>query len=175
MSKIYTRKGDTGTTSLIGGTRVSKDHPQVAAYGEVDTLIGWIGVIRCHVVPFDPFLRSIQEELMKICALLATDSQATSSCRVSESAVASLEAQIDRMQETLPPLRHFILPAAPLAAAYANVARTVCRHAERLTVSLPVYTQYPAMGAYLNRLSDYLFTLARYLCVSAGCKEDYWQ
>ncbi|MDR0728998.1 MAG: cob(I)yrinic acid a,c-diamide adenosyltransferase [Prevotellaceae bacterium] len=176
--KVYTKKGDAGETSLVGGTRTAKDAPRVEAYGTVDELISWIGLLRCDVAaaPYTPLLRRIQECLMTCATLLAADEQAHKKLPAVASAdITALETAIDDMQSGLVPLRAFVLPAAPRVAAVCHIARTVCRRAERCTVSVARQTSLDDnVLRYLNRLSDYLFTLARQLTVDSGIEDDYW-
>lgn len=176
--KIYTKKGDAGETSLIGGTRTAKDAPRVEAYGTTDELISWIGLLRCDdaAAPYHPLLRRIQERLMTCAALLAADEQACKKLPVVASAdIQALEAAIDDMQSRLPPLRAFVLPAAPRAAAVCHIARTVCRRAERCAVGVAREASLDEnVLRYLNRLSDYLFTLSRQLTADSGVADDCW-
>jgi cob(I)alamin adenosyltransferase len=176
--KIYTKTGDKGTTALVGGMRVAKDAPRVEAYGATDELISWIGVLRTFELAGNQaaLLRRIQERLMTCAALLATDNHTHKKMPViSENDIQDLENAIDGMQRTLPPLKAFILPAAPQAAAFCHVARSVCRRAERCAVTVShEATVNGNVLAYLNRLSDYLFTLARQLAAEAGMPDDCW-
>ncbi|MDR3132897.1 MAG: cob(I)yrinic acid a,c-diamide adenosyltransferase [Prevotellaceae bacterium] len=180
MSKIniYTKTGDKGTTSLIGGTRVSKDAPQVEAYGAADELISWIGVLRAHKVSESQaaLLRRIQECLMACAALLAAgDNTKKKLPGISATDIETLEKAIDAMQNNLPPLKAFILPAAPPAAAFCHVARSVCRRAERCSVTVSHQSILDEnVLIYLNRLSDFLFSLARQFSADAGIPDDYW-
>lgn len=181
--KIYTRTGDQGTTALFGGDRVTKAHPRIEAYGTVDETNSWIGLIRAHLREqpgadtLDPVLARIQEEMLVLGADLATPSGARATVpRITTDDVAQLERDIDRFDAALPPLKQFILPGGTPAAASLQVARTVCRRAERLAIR--------AAGAepinehatiYLNRLSDLLFVLARWVNRQAGVDEAAWQ
>jgi cob(I)alamin adenosyltransferase len=176
--KIYTKTGDKGTTALIGGARVAKDSLQVEAYGAVDELISWIGVLRAHKTSASQaaLLRRIQECLMTCAALLAAGGNIKKKLPVvSGDDVATLEKAIDAIQNNLPPLKAFVLPAAPSTSACCHVARSVCRRAERCAVS--VSRQSPLnenVLTYLNRLSDFLFSLARQYSADAGMPDDYW-
>ncbi|MDR2359026.1 MAG: cob(I)yrinic acid a,c-diamide adenosyltransferase [Prevotellaceae bacterium] len=176
--KIYTKTGDKGTTALIGGTRVSKDSPQVEAYGAVDELISWIGVLRAHKVsePQAVLLRRIQECLMTCAALLAAGGNTNKKLPdIAVTDIGALEKAIDAMQNNLPPLKAFVLPAAPSTAAFCHVARSVCRRAERCAVTVAHQsTLNENVLTYLNRLSDFLFSLARQLSADAGMPDDYW-
>lgn len=178
--KIYTKTGDDGTTGLFGGDRVPKDHPRVVAYGTVDELNCHIGWIRSMRVPpdIDEALGRIQDELFSLGADLATpaDAKAASKVRRVVSGDADwLEQSIDRFDAEIPALRNFVLPGGDGAAAAAHLARAVCRRAERASVTLshaePVG---PATVIYLNRLSDFLFTLGRVLNHRAAVTEQPW-
>jgi len=165
--KIYTKTGDEGTTSLFGGRRIAKDDLRIEAYGTVDELNSFIGLL---MASFDDekqneILIGVQNRLFAIGASLATDpdkSSATSD--IHEQDIAILENAMDNMDQVLPPLRNFILPGGDIAVANAHVCRTICRRAERRVISLgsasPVDQQ---IIVYLNRLSDYFFILSRYL------------
>lgn len=177
--KIYTRTGDDGSTGLFAGGRVSKTHLRVEAYGTVDELNSAIGLARAlKATPdTDAKLESVQNALFNLGADLATplDAQAAWIVRVESSAAQGLEADIDAMTADLPELKNFILPGGSPAAAQIQVARTICRRAERLAVAL---AQTEATNAevviYLNRLSDWLFTLARWENQRAGISETKW-
>ena len=170
--KIYTKTGDTGTTSLVGGTRVSKAHPRVMTYGDIDELISLLGLLRCETAGRDLPLRRIQIHLMEASAHLANDGRSTRLKALDETETTFLETEIDRLTALLPPQTAFILPGEPHAASLAHVARTVCRRAERSAVQIePKTAQDEVAIRYVNRLSDYLFTLARYL--SDG-RDDNW-
>lgn len=177
--KVYTRTGDRGETSLFAGGRVPKNDVRVDAYGTVDELNSLIGVIRAYGIPeeADSWLETIQNELFVIGADLATplDASADWLVRLDDALAGHLEAWIDQMTATLPALTNFILPGGTLAASQTHVARTVCRRAERLCVDLAsVHPINEAVLKYLNRLSDFLFTLARYLNLQAGESEMKW-
>ena len=170
--KIYTKTGDSGTTSLVGGTRVSKAHPRVMTYGDLDELISCLGLLRCETAGKDLPLRRIQIHLMNVSAHLANDGRSLKLKPLDEAETAFLESEIDRMTAALPPQKAFVLPGEPRSASLAHVARTVCRRAERSAVQIEDKTEQDERAIrYVNRLSDYLFTLARYLC--AG-HDDYW-
>ena len=162
--KIYTKTGDAGTTSLVGGTRVSKAHPRVMAYGDLDELISWLGLIRCETDKDLP-LRRIQIHLMNVSAHLANDGRSLKLKPLDATETDFLESEIDRLTALMPPQTAFILPGEPRVASMAHIARTVCRRAERSAVQIEEKTEQDAIAIrYVNRLSDYLFTLARYLC-----------
>jgi cob(I)alamin adenosyltransferase len=180
--KIYTKTGDAGTTGLFGGGRVTKDHPRVEAYGDVDELNAAIGVARAaEVMPrVDEVLVPIQRDLFAIGALLATPDrekmrQHLEKARVDEERVVQLERAIDDADRELEPLRAFVLPGGTPKAAALHVARTVCRRAERRVVRLQTDEEIPQLVViYLNRLSDLLFTLARLANRRAGAGEVTW-
>lgn len=177
--KIYTRTGDDGTTSLFSGGRVRKDHLRVEAYGTVDELNSVLGVARTLQPQGElaTWLEQIQNQLFHLGSDLATplDAKADWVVRVEESAVQWLESSIDAMTEQLPALKTFILPGGTPIAAYLHVARTVCRRAERLTVALAEHEDLgPWTLQYLNRLSDWLFTAARYANFQANMPESAW-
>lgn len=167
--KIYTRTGDQGDTGLFGGGRVGKDDPRVAAYGDVDELNAALGLARATapVELFDAELAAIQRDLFSLGGQLATPDpdkvrQALAKAALSPERVSDFERGIDAADAELPPLRAFILPAGTPKAAALHFARTVCRRAERSVVSLARQSELPGLFlVYLNRLSDYLFTLAR--------------
>ena len=176
--KVYTKTGDKGTTSLVGGKRVSKAHPRVDAYGTVDELISYIGVIRSYDVDphYKDVLYKIQDRLMVCAALLASDGESTKTLpHISAEDITLLENEIDMMDSVLPPLNHFVLPGGCLPNAFCNVARSVCRRAERgvigLTDEFDIDENIPQ---YLNRLSDYLFVLSRKLAKDFNADEVYW-
>lgn len=180
--KLYTKTGDTGTTSLVGGTRVSKTHPRVMAYGDLDELISHLGILRCHckngsdeLTHAGTTLRRIQEDLMLISAHFAADCAQAKLKPLDSAIVAFLEGEIDRLDALLPQQKAFVLPAEPLSASECHVARTVCRRCERSALLIDNPSDHDLTGIrYLNRLSDYLFTLARFLCVESGADEDWW-
>jgi cob(I)alamin adenosyltransferase len=177
--KIYTRTGDRGETGLIGA-RVSKAALRVAAYGEIDELSAVLGVVRARADgPMDALLRDVQRDLFAIGAQLASTRPAAVA-RKRKAAVTSLkvrriERAIDRHEADLPALTTFILPAGSPAGALLHVARAVCRRAERSVVALADRESVPpVILAYLNRLSDLLFVLARHVNQSGGHPEDPW-
>ncbi len=179
--KIYTRTGDTGQTGLFGGGRVSKDHPRVAAYGDVDELNAAIGAVRASAPAFEAsLLEQIQRDLFSIGGHLATPDpekvkKALARAEFQEARIAELEAAIDRATGQLPPLRAFILPGGSAASAALHVARTVCRRAERSVVHLAGQAPVPELFlVYLNRLSDLLFTFARLANHEAGVEDVTW-
>jgi cob(I)alamin adenosyltransferase len=168
ISRIYTRSGDAGETGLGDGTRVAKDHPRVAAYGAVDEANATIGLLLASApdAPEADLLSSIQNDLFDVgadlCVPPSGDEKPGSRLRVTERQVARLEQAVDRLNEGLQPLTTFVLPGGEPAAAWCHLARTVCRRAERAVVRLAEREPVNAdVIAYLNRLSDLLFILAR--------------
>ncbi len=180
--KIYTRTGDQGETGLFGGGRVPKDDPRVSAYGDVDELNSAIGLARATepVALFDAELEAIQRDLFAIGGHLATPDPekvrvALERASLSAGRVEEFERAMDAADGSLPPLRAFILPAGAAKAAALHLARTVCRRAERSVVGLARNAAVPELFiVYLNRLSDYLFTLARLANQSAGRGDVTW-
>lgn len=177
--KIYSRTGDAGDTSLFGGGRVRKSSVRVEAYGTVDELNSLLGLVRTYTLPqpAPEWLETVQNTLFYLGADLAApnEGRAGHTVRLDSAAVATLERAIDTMDEALPPLRNFILPGGTAPAATLHVARTVCRRAERVCVALnDVEPINPAVLVYLNRLSDFLFTLARWVNLHAGESETKW-
>lgn len=175
MAKIYTHTGDKGQTSLVGGKRVSKIHPRLEAYGTVDELSSQLGLLAAMIADehHRTFLTDIQNTLFHLSAILATEPESKwQPAPLSADLITSMEGEIDAIQELLPPFRAFIIPGGCQAAAQAHVCRTVCRRAERrilaMTESVDVDS---AVLEYMNRLSDYLFILARRLNQQAGVEE----
>ncbi len=175
--KIYTKTGDKGATALVGGTRVSKTDLRVEAYGTVDELISHIGLLRSYPVNAQQSadLLRIQQDLMVASALLASDGGPKQLPEIQPEAIKALESAIDDMDTTLPALHAFLLPGPPAAAAQCHVARCVCRRAERTALkAAQQHTINENVITYLNRLSDYLFVLARQLTHTAGVDETCW-
>ncbi len=177
--KIYTKTGDKGETSLFGGKRVSKDALRIEAYGTVDELNSLLGLCRSFntVQEIDEILNQLQHTLFTLGADLATpsDVQNKSLKRIQESDVFSLESFIDTLTEKLQPLTSFILPGGNRAAAMIHFARTICRRAERLVVQLSHEEEInPQSIIYLNRVSDLLFVLARYVNALSNTSEVKW-
>jgi cob(I)alamin adenosyltransferase len=165
--KIYTRTGDSGETSLFDGTRVRKSDVRVAAYGDVDELNAWLGLVRAHDVgdSVAEMIVQIQRDLFALGARLADPAHRIAE-RVTKAAISStdisrLEEWIDTLERDLPPLRRFILPGGTAAGALLHVARTTCRRAERAIVGLEQPAIEPEVLVYINRLSDLLFVMAR--------------
>ena len=178
---IYTKTGDGGTTSLVGGTRVSKCHPRVEAYGTVDELNAHIGLLAEMIRDIDSrqfdLLKEVQQRLFVVQTLLATEKEVPFQLpQLPDTAVDEIEHQIDELQAQLPPFRSFVMPGGTLPSAQCHVARTVCRRAERCIVKLS--EQSPVdnrIARYINRLSDYLFVLSRHLVISQGAEESLFQ
>jgi cob(I)alamin adenosyltransferase len=178
--KIYTKTGDKGQTSLIGGTRVPKHHIRIEAYGTVDELNSWIGLIRDQEISSDvkEILKEIQDRLFTIGSSLASDPE-KSRMKIPDlkaEDVTRLENEIDRMNEQLPELKSFILPGGNTTVSYCHIARCVCRRAERLVTHLSEEGFVADLVViYLNRLSDYLFVLARFLGKQLNSTEIQWK
>ena len=180
--KIYTKTGDRGETGLFGGGRVPKDHPRVAAYGDIDELNSVIGVVRATASQqfFDPLLESIQRDLFAIGGHLATPdpgrvAKSLEKGAITAERISEFERQMDDADRTLPPLRAFVLPAGSSTAATLHLGRTVCRRAERSVVHLAHDHEVPELFiVYLNRLSDLLFTLARLANLRDGISDVTW-
>jgi cob(I)alamin adenosyltransferase len=177
--KIYTKTGDKGYTSLIGGTRVPKHHLRIESYGTVDELNSYIGLIRDQQISEyeKDILKQIQDRLFTIGSSLAADPEKSRMVipDLHPEDIELLEKEMDRMNEILPELRHFILPGGSSAISYCHIARCVCRRAERLSVHLAEEsTVDEKVNIYLNRLSDYLFTLARLIGHDNKVPENQW-
>lgn len=177
--KIYTKTGDKGQTSLIGGTRVPKYHLRIETYGTVDELNSYIGLISCQGIDsrHQQILKEIQDRLFTIGASLASDPE-RSKMKIpdlNEKDILLLEAEMDQMNEVLPMLKHFILPGGDTVVSYCHLARCVCRRTERLVVQLAEESFVDSnITIYLNRLSDYLFVLARKLSADNKVVENIW-
>jgi cob(I)alamin adenosyltransferase len=177
--KIYTKTGDKGYTSLIGGTRVPKHHLRIESYGTVDELNSYIGLIRDQGIAShdQQVLKEIQDRLFTIGSSLASDPERSKMIipDLHEADIELLEKEMDLMNEQLPELRHFILPGGNNAISFCHIARCVCRRAERLSVHLAEESTVDAkVNVYLNRLSDYLFTLARKIGNEQKVPENQW-
>ena len=177
--KIYTKTGDKGETSLIGGVRVPKYHLRIESYGTIDELNSYIGLIREFSIDpnYKTVLKDIQDRLFIIGSNLASDPE-KSRMKIPElmdADVIELEREMDFMNEQLPELRHFILPGGGKDASFCHIARCICRRAERLVVQLAnESTVEPLVVMYLNRLSDYLFVLGRKLSLDSKNEENKW-
>ncbi|NBU81252.1 MAG: cob(I)yrinic acid a,c-diamide adenosyltransferase [Flavobacteriaceae bacterium] len=184
--KVYTKTGDTGTTALFGGTRVPKDHARIESYGTVDELNSYIGLIRDQEINqhFKDILIEIQDRLFTVGAILATPPEKEvlkngqkrlQNLGIVESDIELLEKEIDTMEASLPQMTHFILPGGHTTVSYCHIARCVCRRAERLAVHLSHNEPVADIAIkYLNRLSDYLFVLARKLSKELNADEVQW-
>jgi cob(I)alamin adenosyltransferase len=177
--KIYTLTGDDGTTSLAGGKRIAKASVRVEAYGSVDELISWIGLIRDHEENIDrqPFLIYIQSQLMACAAALASDPENKKIRQIlpDSDCLSKVEQEIDVMEKALAPLKNFILPGGNKLVSYCHIARCVCRRAERAVLRLHEAEESPEIVTkFLNRLSDYLFVLARKIASELDCQEITW-
>ena len=177
--KIYTKTGDKGYTSLIGGTRVAKHHIRIESYGTVDELNSYIGLISDQDISTHDkdILKQIQDRLFTIGSSLASDPEKSRMVipDLHLTDIEMLEKEMDAMNEQLPELRHFILPGGSNAISYCHIARCVCRRAERITVQLAEEsTVDEKVNIYLNRLSDYLFTLARKIGFEGKIPENQW-
>ena len=184
--KIYTKTGDKGSTSLFGGTRVPKHHIRINGYGTVDELNSWLGLLRDQEM--DNHSREIliatQDKLFTVGAILATDPEKAQLKNggdrlniplISISDVEQLENEMDIMNESMPPMTHFILPGGHTTVSYCHIARTICRRAERMVSLLHENEPVDSMVlTYLNRLSDYLFVLARKLSYDLKADEIKW-
>lgn len=179
--KIYTKTGDKGTTSLIGGTRVAKSHLRIETYGTVDELNSYIGLVRDQEVngSRSAILKEIQDRLFTVGATLATDPEKAPKVNtpdLHEEDVLLLEAEIDAMTAQVPPLRAFVLPGGHQAVSFCHVARCVCRRAERLVIRLQEESYVDDLVIiYLNRLSDYLFALCRIMSHELQAEEIAWK
>jgi len=180
--KIYTKTGDLGKTSLIGGTKVAKSHIRIESYGTVDELNSYIGLVSDHFndEPSKIILKEIQDRLFTIGSSLACDPDKEPLMKIpdlKEEDIELLELQIDKMNDSLPVMKSFILPGGHIAVSTTHIARCVCRRAERLCVNMQQHDLFvePLVIKYLNRLSDYLFVLARYVGHLLGVAETPWK
>ncbi len=184
--KVYTKTGDSGTTALFGGTRVPKDHIRIESYGTVDELNSYIGLIRDQEMNshYKDILIEIQDRLFTVGAILATPPEKEvmkngelrlQNLGIVETDIELLENEIDAMEDSLPQMTHFVLPGGHTTVSYCHIARCVCRRAERLAVHLDhIEPVAPIAIKYLNRLSDYLFVLARKLTSDLKADEVKW-
>ena len=176
--KIYTKTGDAGTTGLFGGKRLPKNHLRIEAYGTVDELNSYVGLVRDVATNDDvrDLLKSVQDRLFTIGSNLASDpDKNVITPDLNPADIEALEQAIDQMNTELPDLRNFILPGGHTTVSFCHIARCVCRRAERLTVALHENEPIEALILmYLNRLSDYLFVLARKLGKDLGSEEIAW-
>ena len=178
--KIYTRKGDDGTTGLLGGVRVSKHHARIEAYGNVDELNSYLGLLRDLLVGsrHADFLIAIQDRLFTIGSHLAVDPSHQGKMQLPtlvQADVAALENAMDQMDETLPPMKNFVLPGGHITVSHIHIARCICRRAERSIVFLHEQEQVETLiMEYMNRISDYHFTLSRMISLETGSIETPW-
>lgn len=184
--KVYTKTGDGGTTALFGGTRVPKDHARIESYGTIDELNSYIGLIRDQEINnhYKEILIEVQDRLFTIGAILATPPEKEvmkngelrlKKLGITETDIELLENEIDAMEEALPPMTHFVLPGGHQTVSYCHITRCVCRRAERLAVHLSHNEPVAEIAIkYLNRLSDYLFVLARKLSLDLKADEVKW-
>lgn len=178
--KIYTKKGDKGTTGLIGGTRVLKSSMRIESYGTVDELNSYIGLVRDQSINNELKIQliEIQDRLFTIGSSLASDPE-KSTMKIpdlNDQDVAALEKWMDEMNETLPEMRSFILPGGHTTVSFCHIARCVCRRAERIIVDLSQHEFVAELVlTYLNRLSDYLFMLSRKISQDMGAAEQPWK
>ncbi|MBP1665912.1 MAG: yvqK [Bacteroidetes bacterium] len=177
--RIYTRTGDDGTTSLSGGKRIPKHHVRVEAFGAVDELISWIGLLRDQPenIGRKDFLIYLQNQLMTSAAALASENDLNSSQKLlpDPDCVKKVEDEIDRMDQTLNPLRNLIIPGGNTVVSYCHIARCVCRRAERAVLRLNITEETPPIiKMFLNRLSDYLFILSRKISLDLDIEEIKW-
>lgn len=184
LNRIYTKGGDTGQTSLVGGQRVSKDDLRIEAYGTVDELNAFIGLacVSCReeprLAPLGSILRRVQHELFNLGSILATKPEDVhpKQPRITDAEVEQLEHEIDAMNQDLPKLRSFVLPGGTHLNAELHAARTICRRAERVLVALSHSEQVPPETIrYLNRLSDALFVWSRWVNKALGVEEVLWE
>ncbi len=176
--KIYTKTGDKGETSLIGGTRVPKFHDRIEAYGTVDELNSYIGLIRDQLTSkhYQDVLLEIQDRLFTAESLLACDKEVKTLPKIKEEDVLLLENEIDEMNAELPELHSFILPGGHPIVSHCHIARCICRRTERLIIKLSVNNPVDELIIkYFNRLSDYLFVLARKLCKDSNVPDQVWK
>ncbi|PUZ27390.1 cob(I)alamin adenosyltransferase [Chitinophaga costaii] len=180
--KIYTKTGDKGKTSLIGGAKVSKSHIRIDAYGTVDELNAYLGLVIDYQTHTGTraLLQTIQDRLFVVGASLASDPEKEQKMSIPDllpEDIQQLEQAIDNMEASLEPLKYFLLPGGHVAVSTCHIARTVCRRAERLCVAMQEAGQLvvPEVLQYLNRLSDYLFVLARFTSFQLGVAEIPWR
>ena len=176
--KIYTRGGDKGITSLLGGTRVPKNHPRLEACGTLDEVISWIGLIRDQEAlgGKEEVLLWIQDRLMAASGILAREEGTQANIPIlSDPDIRQLEQEIDIIEKDLPALRSFILPGGHSTSSYCHICRSICRRAERLVVPFTgENSDLELVLKFLNRLADFLFVLARYILRMSGSEEIKW-
>ena len=181
ITKVYTRTGDQGETSLVGGVRIKKSNIRLEAYGTVDELSAHLGMLVAMMKNGEEreFVIRVQNNLFNVCTHLATDQSQTPlypSAHLADGEIAALEQRIDNLMKQLPERQGFVLPGGVPAACQAHICRTVCRRAERRIVALAEEAQIaPEMQQFVNRLSDYLFVLAKIINFNEGKSEIVWQ
>jgi len=180
--KIYTKTGDKGTTSLIGGVRVPKNHIRIESYGTVDELNSQLGLVNdmCKTAAVTEWIREVQDRLFTLGSELATAPDKTIKMQLPDlhqEDIQWLESKMDLMNESLSEMRSFIIPGGNMAASACHVARCICRRAERICVAMELGEEkLPELAiSYLNRLSDFLFVLARYISYLAGVEDLPWR
>ncbi len=178
--KIYTKGGDRGTTSLIGGRRVPKYHSKIEAYGTVDELISYIGLLRDTYSDdyYKELLIWIQDRLMTCSSLLAADCEDCEDQlpQMSDEDITRIEKEIDKMEEKLPPIRNFVLPGGNEVVSYCHITRTVCRRAERITIKVAEeFRVDEKVIIFLNRLSDFFFVFSRLISKELAAEEIPWK
>ncbi len=179
-SNVYTRTGDKGTTSLVGGSRIMKSDLRLECYGTIDELNSFLGLLICLIDDFNQkeLLLFVQNKLFTVGSILATEDEETArkyGCRVNDEDILRLENMIDEYDNQLPKMKYFVLPGGTLSASYAHIARTVCRRAERRIVELASQAVVPDnLVVFVNRLSDFLFVYARLLCLKENNDEIFW-
>ncbi|MBA2249424.1 MAG: cob(I)yrinic acid a,c-diamide adenosyltransferase [Chitinophagaceae bacterium] len=180
--KIYTKTGDAGKTSLIGGTKVFKNNIRIETYGTIDELNSYVGLVNelCSDGHSKNILQEIQDRLFTIGSSLACDPEKETKIKIPdlhENDITLLEKEIDAMNEKLPEMKFFILPGGNIPVSTTHIARCICRRAERCAVNMQQHNSYvePIIIKYLNRLSDYLFVLSRYMGSLSGAEEITWK
>lgn len=178
--KVYTKSGDGGKTSLYGGRKLNKSHVKIASYGEVDELNSWVGCIATYseLLSEKEFLIQIQNNLFNIGSHLASDQErkGLKKPEFKEEFIFDLENKIDRYEETLSPMKYFVLPGGSQLVSFIHIARTVCRRAERSIVALHEEEPQPEfILKYINRLSDFIFVLSRKITQDSNVEETPWK
>jgi len=179
-SSVYTRSGDKGSTSLVGGARISKSNLRLECYGTIDELNSFLGLLICCINDQSEkeLLLFIQNKLFTVGSILATEDEETAlryGCKVNAEDIQLLERKIDEFDCQLPKMKYFVLPGGAISASYAHVSRTVCRRAERRIVELANQADVPDnVLVFVNRLSDFLFVYARLLCLKENNDEIFW-
>jgi cob(I)alamin adenosyltransferase len=177
--KIYTRNGDKGETSLLGGTKVPKNDNRIEAYGTIDELISWLGLIHCQNIDYydKVVIFRIQEMLMKVSSHIANEKKTKIHTELpDDDDVEWMESEIDRIEDLIPPLKSFLIPGGNTVISYCHLARCVCRRAERRLMPVLQNNKEVHLAAmkFLNRLSDYLFMLCRKISMDLNCEEKIW-